>query len=279
MRLQPVTVSIVIYKTRLSDVYDLFTVLRSHELVESWVVVDNDASDAVREAVEEAGGIYVRTGKNIGFGAGHNVALKFLDSSACPYHIILNPDIKFDGSRLERLIEVMELQPDIGLLMPKVVYPDGRNQYLCKLLPTPADLLLRRFLPRRFSSLARKRTARYELHSLDYNAPAYVPSLSGCFMLLRMSVLKAVGGFDERFFLYMEDVDLCRRISTVSRLLYWPGVTVEHTHQMGSYRSKKLLFLHIRSAIQYFNKWGWVVDTYRGRTNRIALAEVNNRQK
>lgn len=156
--------------------------------------------------------------------------------------------------------------------MPKVLYPDGSNQYLCKLLPAPIDLMLRRFLPGPWKGLARKRAASYELRFLDSDAPAYVPSLSGCFMFVRRSVLDSVGGFDERFFLYMEDVDLCRRMLSVSRLLYWPGVTVEHVHQMGSYRSRKLLLLHIRSAIRYFNKWGWLRDRNRRQINRETLA-------
>ena len=93
-------------------------------------------------------------------------------------------------------------------------------------------------------------------------------------MFARRSVLDAVGGFDERFFLYMEDVDLCRRMLAVSRLLYWPDVTVEHVHQMGSYRNRKLLLLHVRSAIQYFNKWGWIWDRSRTQINRATLASI-----
>jgi GT2 family glycosyltransferase len=189
-----------------------------------------------------------------------------------PYHLILNPDIMFDADSLDRLANVMDERPDVGLVMPKVLYPDGSNQYLCKLLPAPVDLLLRRFLPGPWKGLARKRTALYELRFLDSDVPAYVPSLSGCFMFARRSLLNTVGGFDERFFLYMEDVDLCRRMLGISRLLYWPGVTVEHVHQMGSYRSRKLLFLHIRSAIQYFNKWGWIWDRTRKQVNRETLA-------
>jgi len=186
--------------------------------------------------------------------------------------LILNPDIAFDANALGSLVAVMDSRPDVGLVMPKILYPDGSNQYLCKLLPAPIDLLLRRFLPGRWKHLAEKRTASYELRNLDYDAPAYVPTLSGCFMFVRRSVLNAVGGFDERFFLYMEDVDLCRRMLDVSRLLYWPGVAVEHVHQMGSYRNRKLLLLHIRSAIRYFNKWGWLRDSARTQINRATSA-------
>ncbi len=272
MRLGPITASIVIYRDSPSRIRGLLGLLHQETSIEHWVVVDNGSSDEIRDAVQAIGGIYLRPGKNLGYGRGHNLALKRLAGVDAPYHLILNPDIVFDEDDLGRLAEVMDSHPDVGLVMPKVLYPDGSNQYLCKLLPAPVDLVLRRFLPGPLKGFARRRTELYELRFLDSDAPAYVPSLSGCFMFARRSVLDAVGGFDERFFLYMEDVDLCRRMLNVSRLLYWPGVIVEHVHRMGSYRNRKLLFLHIRSAIQYFNKWGWIQDNARKFINRETLA-------
>ena len=146
-------------------------------------------------------------------------------------------------------------------------------QHLCKLLPAPTDLVLRRFFPEWLKRITRKRIESYELRDLNYDAPAYVPSLSGCFMFARRSVLRAVGGFDERFFLYMEDVDLCRRMLERSQLLYWPAVSVRHVHQMGSYRNRQLLLMHVRSAIQYFNKWGWFRDKKLEEMNRSVKQE------
>jgi GT2 family glycosyltransferase len=267
-----ITVSIVVHRTEFAEIAPLLSALLAEKHILRWVVVDNGSSDEIRDTVQGMGGIYLRPGKNLGFGRGHNLALKQLDGVDAPYHLILNPDIVFDVDALDGLANVMDERPHVGLIMPKILYPDGSNQYLCKLLPAPIDLILRRFLPPSWKSLGQRRLASYELHAFDYDVPAYVPSLSGCFMFARRSVLEAVGGFDERFFLYMEDVDLCRRMLGVSRLLYWPGVTVEHVHQMGSYRSRKLLFLHIRSAIQYFNKWGWIRDSTRKQVNRETLA-------
>jgi GT2 family glycosyltransferase len=272
MRLGPITASIVIYHNSLSRIQGLLGLLQQETCIEHWVVVDNGGSDEIRDAAQGMGGNYVRPGKNLGFGGGHNLALKQLAGVDAPYHLILNPDIVFDVDALGRLADVMDSHPDVGLVMPKVLYPDGSHQYLCKLLPAPIDLVFRRFLPGPWKGLGRKRTTLYELRFLDSDTPAYVPSLSGCFMFARRSVLEAVGGFDERFFLYMEDVDLCRRMLGISRLLYWPDVTVEHVHQMGSYRSRKLLFLHMRSAVQYFNKWGWIRDSTRKQINRDTLA-------
>lgn len=269
------TVSIVVYESSAAEIEPLLRSLQKDELVLRWVVVDNRNSSGVQKLVESLDGAYLSTGRNEGFGKAHNLALRSIADVPSDYHLILNPDIAFDGNALAALIALMDSHLDVGLVMPKVLYPDGSIQYLCKLLPAPIDLVLRRFLPESWKSVAQKRIASYELRNLDYDAPAYVPSLSGCFMFARRSVLDAVGGFDERFFLYMEDVDLCRRMLAVSRLLYWPGVTVEHVHQMGSYRNRKLLFLHVRSAIKYFNKWGWIRDCSRTEINRATLASMH----
>src|SRR5487761_1517761 len=182
------TVSAVVFDTELREIQFLLNQLSENKCVKRWVVVDNGSSDAIRDAVQGMGGIYVRPRKNLGFGGGHNLALKQLAGVEAPYHLILNPDIVFDGDALGRLADVMDSHPDVGLVMPKVLYPDGSNQYLCKLLPAPIDLVLRRFLPGPWKDRARKRTALYELRFLDSDTPAYVPSLSGCFMFARRSV-------------------------------------------------------------------------------------------
>ena len=93
-----------------------------------------------------------------------------------------------------------------------------------------------------------------------------------CFF--RTSELVSVGGFDERFFLYLEDTDLCRRLGKRTKLVYLPTAIVIHEHQRGSYKSMKMLLIHIRSAIQYFNKWGWFFDRDRSRINNQTLLRL-----
>lgn len=269
-----ITVSIVLYNQETEEISGLLETISREKNILQWIVVDNGDSDAASKEVERLGGMYIHSEQNLGFGRGHNLAIEHLRRFKAEYHLILNPDISFKENVLGTLIEVMEMHPDVGLVMPKILYPDGSNQYLCKLLPAPLDLVLRRFAPGPMKQLAKNRIQRYELRNFDYERPVYVPSLSGCFMLTRRSVLDAVGGFDDRFFLYMEDVDLCRRMARVSKLLYWPEVNVTHVHEMGSYKSARVLWLHICAAVHYFNKWGWINDPQRKAANEKALLEI-----
>jgi GT2 family glycosyltransferase len=106
------------------------------------------------------------------------------------------------------------------------------------------------------------------LQHLDYNVPLEPPSLSGCFMFFRSSHLQALRGFDERFFMYFEDIDLVRRARTVGRAVYYPYVHAYHGYGKGSYHRPRLLMYHLRAAVRYFSKWGWFRDRDREVLNR-----------
>jgi len=247
--------------------------LVEHSLISRIFLVDNSSSPLdlsclglARNKIE-----YIFNDNNIGFGAAHNVAINTLPKDS-KYHLILNPDVCFEGQVIDKLYDYMEQNKGIGLLMPKVLYLDGSIQYLCKLLPSPADLLLRRFIPD--NKFKRNRNEKYELRFSGYDDVMDIPSLSGCFMFVRTSILKELNGFDERFFMYMEDVDLCRRIRSKGRTVYYPKVKIHHCYHKGSYKNIKLLFYHIVSAIKYFNKWGWLFDKDRNKINKDTINNI-----
>jgi GT2 family glycosyltransferase len=229
-------------------------------------VVDNSPDDALRSMVEAEGAQYIFAGKNLGFGAGHNLAIRrYVNSSE--YHLILNPDTTFGPDTIPALANYMRETPRTGLVMPKVLYPNGTEQRLCKRLPTPFDLFARRFIGRAGHRLAANSMARYQLEDVDLSRPCFVPNLSGCFMFVRTEVLRSIGGFDERFFLYLEDVDLCRRIGEQWDTMYYPYACIVHEYGNGSYRNLQHLKLHTASAWRYFNKWGWLTDHKRDALN------------
>lgn len=231
-------------------------------------VVDNSMAPLQHELFSHPRVRYVYAGKNLGFGKAHNRAIA-IAAGTSDAHLLLNPDISFEPNVLSELGGFLEAKQGVGAVMPRINYPDGSLQRLCKLLPTPVDLILRRFIPSK--RIKAKINQRYELHGLVQNRPSCVPSLSGCFLLIRSEMLSRVGGFDERFFMYMEDVDLVRRIGDIAETVYLPSVQVVHAYAKGSYRNRKLLIYHLRSAVKYFNKWGWLFDGDRKTRNRIAL--------
>lgn len=266
-----ITASIVSYHHRLNELKKVIDCVLA-EQVDKLYIVDNSSDDRLRELEGMSDRIRYIHSINRGYGAGHNIAVQEAIELGSTYHVVVNPDIYFEKGVLKKLETYMDASSSVGLVMPRILYPDGELQYLCKLLPSPSDLLFRRFLP--WKKYVEKKNRNYELRFTDYNQEMEVPSLSGCFMFIRTSVLKQVRGFDERYFMYAEDLDLCRRIGEVSRTMYYPFVSVFHKYEKGSYKNRKLLKYHICSVVKYFNKWGWFFDFERKKINKRILVTL-----
>ena len=221
------------------------------------ILIDNSSNSSLKDVINDERVEYLKMSHNIGFGAAHNVAIKRAFELGSQYHLILNPDIYFEKGTLEKIQGYMDMNPEVGHLMPKVLYPNGEIQYLCKLNPTVFDLFARRFLPKSLQKLFKNRMARYDFQDRDYNQIMYdIPYLSGCFMFLRTETLKKVGFFDERIFMYIEDADLTRRFLQQSHTVYYPEATVFHYFAKGSHKNWKLTWYSIQGAYVYFRKWG-----------------------
>ncbi len=261
-----VSASIVVYKNDPEDLVSAIRSVLSSPLRISCTVVDNSPTPELRSCAEQSGARYIFPGRNLGFGRGHNLVLSQGDEGA-EYRLVLNPDVRFAPEVPWALVEFMRAHGDVGLVMPKILYADGTEQRLCKQLPSPLDLLSRRFLGGLGRALFAEQLGQYELRHLDLGVPREVPCLSGCFMFLRSTALREVGLFDERYFMYMEDVDLCRRIGAKYKTVFYPEVAITHGYAKGSYSSRKLLRYHLRSAMKYFGKWGWMFDAERRRLN------------
>jgi len=262
--------SIVIYNHSLSEIKPLVEILRKSVLVSAIFLIDN--SREAQPNFETLEATYHFTGKNLGYGTAHNIAIRQTIKQNIPYHLVINPDITFEPKILSVIEQFMNNNSTIGQLMPKVFYPNGEIQYLCKLLPTPFDLIFRRFLP---ESWTKRRREKFELRTSGYNRIMDVPYLSGSIMFLRTEAIKQVGLFDERFFMYPEDIDLTRRIHQKFRTVFYPEVSVFHYHAQESYSNYKLLIVHISNMIKYFNKWGWILDKERRIVNKETLKQLN----
>lgn len=271
--------SIVLYNNPLKQIQQAIDSFLNTEMSVRLYVIDNSPDDRAGALCKDARVVYIFNGRNLGFGAGHNVALKRSIGEAA-YHLVMNPDVYFEPGVLETMIQFASPRSDIGLLMPKILNPDGSLQYLCKRLPSPTDLILRRFLPAPLKPFVQARLDRYEMRDQDYNRTLSVPALSGCFMLISDAALAEVGGFDERYFMYLEDVDMSRRIHQKFKTIYYPQTAIYHRNGKGSYRQMRPLKYHLVSAFRYFQKWGWYSDPERVSMNdNAAIAPITASRK
>lgn len=262
-----IVASIVLFNHSYEQVEAALMSLLSESCVDKIVLVDNGGS-AWASALDNPRISYISAGKNVGFGKGHNISINRFASS-CHYFLICNPDISFDSGSLAQLFK-FACDGNHPFVSPRIVYDDGNFQHSCRLLPTPANLFLRRFLPK-FGSLL---DVDYEIQHADFESSFAVPVVSGCFMLISASLLTRIEGFDQRYFMYMEDIDLCRRALKYTDILYYSGVTIRHVFGKGSYKSSVLLTHHMRSAVSYFSKWGWFYDPQRRQYNQRCLQHI-----
>ncbi len=209
---------------------------------------------------------YMSMGSNLGYGKAHNVALRESAFQQTDLHLVMNSDIRVQAEDIDAMHDWMMAHPPVGMLMPRVINPNGTQQYLAKRLPSPLDVFGRRFLPQ---CMMVKRNRRFELRDRDLTHPINAPYLSGCFMLLRTKAAVEAGLFDERYFMYPEDIDLTRTIHRNWITLYYPQWTITHAHARASYNNKHMLWIHIQNMCRYFNKWGWLRDPERQTFNNL----------
>ena len=200
--------------------------------------------------------MFLRNGQNIGYGRAINLLFKKLPT--VPEYIgILNSDLSWNSGTFSRIINFMESNTDVSLLTPKIISPSGNTQYLCKQHPTILGMVSRRFIP----NLIKPRwlclyDRWYTMSHQDYESIFDVPYLSGCCMVARSTSFILSGGFDESFFLYLEDADLTRSLSLTGRCIHYPFESVIHQWGRGNYKNFFLMLVNLYSAYIYFKKWG-----------------------
>ncbi len=216
-------------------------------------VVDNCSTDGtaafIRERFPQV--VVIESETNCGFGAGHNKVLPFLDSK---YHVVINPDILLKDDVITQLCTYADAHETVGLLSPQIRFEDGRIQQLGKRNPTVRYLGSHWFHK---GDTPSKTMIEYCMLDKPQDAPFPITNATGCFMFFRTAVFLELGGFDERFFMYLEDCDIARRAAEKYEVLHYPMADVYHLWERGSKKSKKLLLIHIKSILTYFLKWGF----------------------
>jgi GT2 family glycosyltransferase len=217
----------------------------------------NAAAALLREAFGACPGVrteFLVSGGNIGYGRANNLAIA---RSRADYHLVMNPDVFPDPDALDRALDYLETHPGAGLLLADVRGEDGERHHLCKRNPTLFDLFLRGFAPDFLRRAFARRMGEFEMRDRDYDAPIHgVAYPTGCFMFFRGEVLRRLGGFDPRFFMYLEDADIGRRTLELADVVYVPAVRVVHRWARGSHREWRLRWVTIQSGYRYWRKWG-----------------------
>lgn len=265
--------SLVIYKNDREQLLAAIDSFLNTSLMVRLLLIDNSPTDDLKNIKIDNRVEYFHNPSNPGYGTSHNIGIrKFSEQSK--YHLVLNPDIYYSVGVLEDIIKFMDNDSEIGLVMPKILYPDGKTQYLAKLLPSPFVFFARRFLP--ITYLKKRISDRFELKFSEYNIIMNAPYLSGCFMVFRNKALSEINGFDERFFMHMEDLDISRRCYEAGfKTIFYPNQIVYHDHLFKSFLTTTNLKMYFKSAFYYFNKWGWFFDQKRNRINRDTLESIN----
>ena len=272
------TACIVTYNTEQEELNRILNCFKKIKLKFKLWISDNSEKDILRNFIENFSDDrikYIFNNSNKGFGAGHNIVLQKLieENEKSEFHLMINADVFFEENTIEKIIAYMRKNSDIGQIGPRIYESNGEINRSCRLLPTPLNLIFRRFFP--VKSIVEKMDYSYEMKWYNYKSIIEVPILSGCFIFVRTDILKDIGVFDERYFMYMEDYDLCRRIGKKYKVVFYPKVNIVHKHGKASYKSRKMMIVHIKSAIKYFNKWGWIFDKERKIKNRKCIQEYN----
>lgn len=262
--------SIVIYKTAVEEVQRAIDQFLAVPLKTHLCIVDNSPQRTPLQ-FDPTRVTYHFSGKNLGYGRAHNIALRSARGHS-KYNLVMNTDIRYPPESVCRLYDYLESHAAAGLAAPKMLYPDGSLQYVCRLLPTPFNLFLRRFLPG--SQWAQTANHTYELRFWDHQSHANLPYFQGSFLLVRTELCNRLAGFDERFFMYGEDIDLSRRLNEVCETVYVPTAQVVHEYRRFSSKSLRGTWVGIQNNVRYFNKWGWFFDAKRRQINAQVMRSL-----
>jgi GT2 family glycosyltransferase len=235
-------------------------------------VVDNSANkDGIKDILKKYIGVkYIDMGENIGFGKAQNLGFK---SAEARFYLALNPDIEFppNGRALEGLIKFMDENPSAGIAGPKLLNTDGTTQESYCRFPAFFDQIARRTGLDKKLAFFKKRVDYYLMRDFGRDMTAPVDWLTGAFILARREMAEKIGFFDERYFMYFEDCDWCRRAWRAGwQVIYVHDIILMHGHRRESAGKSiwALIFknqvarIHIKSWLKYFWKWGLGKEHY-----------------
>ena len=220
------------------------------EGVDPIVVADNGSTDGSIEAVEGSGAVIVRTGANLGYGAGANRAVAAMAGDT-GFILVCNPDLVLHPGAVKVLVAALEADPSLGIVGPRLRNRDGTLYPSARTFPALGDAIGHAFLGviRPDNPFSR----RYKLLDWDHETARAVDWVSGACFLVRRAAWDDLAGFDEAFFMYMEDVDLCWRAWHHGwRVAYEPAAEVTHVQGVSTdQRAYSMIVAHHRSLLLF----------------------------
>lgn len=235
----------------------------SCEVIVADSATENDKVMMMREEFPDF--VFLPHKKNVGFGAMVNACL---DVAVGEYVFIVNPDTLLESETVPQLTAFMDENPSIGLCGPAQKNFNNKLEVTRFAFYRPQTILYRRTFLKKFS-FAKKHLDRFEIAHQTSVEPYPVPWVLGSAMFARRKTIQEVGGMDRRFFMYMEDVDWCRRFWEAGyKVYYHPGITLFHFYGKGSAQGNffqnvlfnRLTWIHIASAWKYFRKYAFQKD-------------------
>jgi hypothetical protein len=230
------------------------------------LVVDNNSIDGSAEYVEQKlmprfnNVRLIKSGANLGFAGGNNAGIK---QAKGKYYLIMNSDIAIWDNAFKKMVDFMENNPKAGITGPRLLSPDGSLQYFVYEFPTPQVLFYRRTPLSRFK-FAKRAIHKYLMTNWDHLRNRKVDWVQGSCMIVRNSAVEKIGLMDERYFMFLEDTDWCRRFSKAGyEVWYLADTEIIHYHGRASSVGKfymalfnRMSWIHLISAVKYFRKWG-----------------------
>ncbi len=259
------SISIVVYKEDFVQIKEcLLSLLNAipHDISYKITLIDNGALELnknndlefkIKNNFTNLPITYLISPKNGGYGYGHNQVILKSDAE---YHLILNNDVYLMPDSLKNAFEFMQQHQQIGMLVPDVYDMNENRVHLCRHNPSLWISFLRRFSPDFLKKIFHNQLNKFEMQDKNYNEVMFkLSNPTGCFMFCRLDLLKCLGGFDEKFFMYYDDSDLGRRLAKISQIAYSPTVRIKHVWRRAAYQNKRMAWIASKSALYYSWKW------------------------
>lgn len=226
--------------------------------VEEVVVVDNASVDGSERVLVESGlaARFLPTGRNLGYGGGANVGIR---ATVGEMVLVCNPDLVVEPGLVATLSSALVADPRLAIVGPRILTPDGALYPSARTFPALGDAVGHAFLG--VVAPGNRWSARYKMLGWDHSEASRVDWVSGACFLVRRQAMEELGGFDESYFMYSEDVDLCWRAWRAGwRVAYEPGATVRHVQGVSAERHPyRMIAEHHRSLMRFANRTteGW----------------------